>query len=294
MRFVGGLIGLAFSLFLWAGTATVLSVVVVGGPVEAFLRSLGRPSVGVWIVIAVTTLVVATLLAYVLGAVTTVKLMRAPAVAAGLPAHPVESSACGLLTGLTAGVNFGLWALIPFGMPVGIVVGLICCLAVFPSVSSDRRFQAVLGWSSWLMPFSWMATAFGLLLFLINLPFALRSLGRRAVRLDRMTGTVETTGGIVGITGFVGGGFNLGSFSFLSPRPGAGLDVQTQFGAPGLSAHETGHTLSVAALGGIFHWINAVDENVPPLRRKRAAYGELIAESHVPAPLPRRHVRMWS
>ena len=236
---------------------------------------------------------VATLLAYVLGAVTTVKLMRAPAVAAGLPAHPVESFALGVITGLTAGVNFGLWALIPFGMPIGIVVGLNCCLAVFPPVSRDGRYQAVLGWSSWLMPFSWMATGFGLVLFLINLPFSLRSLGRGAVRLDRMTGTVETTGGIVGITGFVGGGFDLGNFSFLSPRPGAGLDIQTPFGKPGLSAHETGHTLAVAALGGIFHWINAVDENVPPLRRKRAAYGELIAESHVPAPLPRRHVAVW-
>ena len=90
MRFVGGLIGLALSLFVWAVTATVLGVVVIGGPVEAFLRSLGRPSVGLWIVIAVTTLVVATLLAYVLGAVTTVKLMRATAVAGGLPAYPVE------------------------------------------------------------------------------------------------------------------------------------------------------------------------------------------------------------
>jgi hypothetical protein len=97
----------------------------------------------------------------------------------------------------------------------------------------------------------------------------------------------------VGITGFRGG-FNLGNFTFLSPTPERGLAIQSPFDAPGLSAHETGHTLTMAALGGLFHWINAVDENVPPFARKRAAYGELIAESHLPRPHPIRHVRVWS
>ena len=294
MRVVGGLIALTLALFLWAVTATVLGVVDFDGPVAAFDSWIGSPSAAVWVAIAVLTLIVVTALAYVAGALTTVALMRLPPAAAALPLDRRESLAGGLLTGLAAGVNFGLWALLPFGIPIGIVVGTITFLAVFPSVARNRRFQAVLGWSSWIMPYSWLATVPGLLLFLVNLPFALRSLGRGAVRLDRTTGTVETTGGIVGITGFVGGGFNLGNFTFLSPRPGVGLGVQTPFEVSGLSAHETGHSLAVAALGGIFHWINAVDENVPPLRRKRAAYGERIAESHFPGPLPRRHVAMWS
>jgi hypothetical protein len=294
VRFVGGLIALALALFLWAVTATVLGVVDVDGPVAAFHSWIGSPSAPVWIAIAVVTLFVVTALAYVLAAMATVALMRLPPEASSLPIDRRESFARGVLAGLAAGVNFGLWALVPFGILIGIAVGTICGLAVFPSVSRSRRFQAVLGWSNWVMPYSWLATVPGLLLFLVNFPFALRSLGRGAVRLDVLTGTMETTGGLVGITGFVGGGFNLGNFSFLSPRPGVGLGVQTPFGAPGLSAHETGHTLSVAAFGGMFHWINALDENVPPLRRKRAAYGELIAESHVPAPLPRRHVPIWS
>jgi hypothetical protein len=294
VRFVGGVLGVALALFLWAVTATVLGVVVIGGPVAAFLSFLGTPAVGVWIAIAVFSLFIATLFSYILGAVATVILMRPPVVAAALPTDPVESFAGGFITGLTAGVNFGLWALLPFGIPVGIVLGIICFLVVFPPVSRSLGFQAVLGWSSWVMPFSWLATAVGLLLFLINLPFALGTLGPGAVRLDVLTGTIETTGGIVGITGFVNGGFNLGNFSFLSPAAGVGLGIQTLFGATGLSAHETGHTLSAAGFGGMFHWINAVDENVPPLRRLRAAYGELIAESHFPAALPRRHVRIWS
>ncbi|MGH2675293.1 MAG: hypothetical protein ACRDKA_11345 [Actinomycetota bacterium] len=294
MRIFGGLLGLALALFLWAVTATVLGVAVFGGPVAALLTFLGSPGLGVWLAIALFALFMATLFAYVLGAVATVVLMAAPATAAPLPTDPLESFAGGFLTGLTAGVNFGLWALVPFGLPIGIVVGTICFLVVFPPVSRSLGFQSVLGWSSWIMPYSWLATGVGLLLFVINLPLALGSLGPGAVRLDVLTGTIETTGGIVGITGFVGGGFNLGNFSFLSPGPGVGLAIQTPFGTTGLSAHETGHTLSVPGFGGMFHWINAVDENVPPLRRFRAAYGELIAESHFPAPLPIRHVRIWS
>jgi hypothetical protein len=250
--------------------------------------------VGVWIAIAVFTLFMATLGAYILGAVATIALMGPPATAAALPTDPLESFMGGFLTGLTAGVNFGIWALVPvFGFWLGVALGLMCFLVVFPPVSRNPGLQTVLGWSSWIMPYSWLATALGVLLFVINLPFALAAFGPGAVRLDVSTGTIETTGGLVGITGFVGG-FDLGNFSFLSPGPGGTLAIQTPFGTPGLSAHETGHTLSAAGFGGMFHWINAVDENVPPLRRLRAAYGELIAESHFPRPLPRRHVRVWS
>jgi hypothetical protein len=294
VRLFGGLLGVAVALFLGAVTATVLDASAIGGPFDDFLKSIGSPSAPAWIAIAALTMVIATVLAYVFGAAATVVRMRPPPAGAPLPADRLESFAGGTLTGLSSGVNAGLWSLIPFGIVVGVPLGIVCFLAVFPPVSKSRGYQTLLGWSSWLMPFSWLATTFGLLLFVVNLPFALGSLGRRAVRLDRLTGTVETTGGILGITGFVNGGFNLGNFSFLSPGPGRGLDIQTSFGAPGLSAHETGHTLSVAGFGGIFHWINAVDENIPPLRRKREAYGELIAESHFPAPLPRRHLPIWS
>ena len=58
---------------------------------------------------------------------------------------------------------------------------------------------------------SWLATAFGLILFILNLPFALLAFGPAAIRFDRLTATIETTGGaLIGITGFTGG-FNLGT-----------------------------------------------------------------------------------
>jgi hypothetical protein len=193
---------------------------------------------------------------------------------------------------MSAGVNFGLWAMLPVGWLVGVPVGALGLASALP-VSRRAAFQSALGWGNLLMPFSYMATAPGLLLFLVNLPFSLWRYGRGALRVDTGTGTVETTGGIVGITGFRGG-FNLGNFVFLCPAPDRGLDIQSPFREPGLSAHETGHTLNVAAFGGVFHWINAVDENVPPLTRKGRAFGELLAEGHIPRPPPRRHLRIWS
>jgi hypothetical protein len=191
------------------------------------------------------------------------------------------------MIGLTAGLNFGIWSLfpIPLGGLIGLYVGLVCFLAVFPFISRNIVYQGFLGWSSWLMPMSYVATTFGFLLFVLNLPFAIAAFGLAAVKLDGLTGTIETTGGaLIGITGF-SGGFNLGNFTFITPRPPAAA----AFGIPSLSAHETGHTLNVAAFSGVFQWINAVDEN-PPINRRRLAYGELTAESHFPRDI---HVRIW-
>ncbi|NMO51439.1 hypothetical protein HH310_09575 [Actinoplanes sp. TBRC 11911] len=151
---------------------------------------------------------------------------------------------------------------------------------------------------------SWFATAFGLLLFLINLPFALAAGGLTAVRFDPLTATVESTGGaLVAVTGF-SGGFNLGNFTFITGAPGSsGSFGPSARGA--LASHETGHTLSVAVFGGLYTWVNALDEN-PPTYRHSFAVGELIAESHFPRndtawdsgparpTVARSHVRVWS
>jgi hypothetical protein len=295
-RALGGVIGLAFAVLLYLILAHVLGLVLITGPLSTFLAALGLAT-GAWIVIAVFAIAITTLFAYTIGAVATLPLMAPPITAAPLAADPIEAFMGGFITGTTAGVNFGVWALLPFGwagVVIGSVVGLICFLSLFAPLSRSLIFQAVLGWTCWIMPFSYLATALGFVLFIVNLPFALAMFGPGALRFDVLTATVETTGGLVGITGFTGGGFSLGNFSFLSPTPLVGLGIQTPFGAPGLSAHETGHTLTIAGFGGAFHWINAVDENVPPLRRGPAAYGELITESHFPRGLPFRHILIWS
>ena len=44
-------------------------------------------------------------------------------------------------------------------------------------VARNRFFQGVLGWSGWLFPLSYFATAVGLLLFIVNIPFAFAAFG---------------------------------------------------------------------------------------------------------------------
>jgi hypothetical protein len=96
------------------------------------------------------------------------------------------------------------------------------------------------------------------------------------VRVDAATGTVETSGGIARVFGF-SGGFNLGNFTFL-----VGVEP-TPFQVLGISSHETGHTLNVAAFGSVWHLAgNAIEQNLRPFGRGVAAYGELLAESRRP------------
>lgn len=222
----------------------------------------------------------------------TIRLGRSPGAADDAP--PVvhlraagERFARGVLVGTSAAVDGGTWALLgPAGWIVGGALAMVGFASTVPAVARRARYEALLGWSAWLRPMAWPATGVGLLLFLANLPFALAARGRDALRLDHGTGTVETAGGWpVEVAGFRGG-FDLGGFSFLTRA------APTPFDAPGLSAHETGHTLNVAALGAVVHWIGAVEENVPPLRRGWRAYAELLAESHRPRP-GRVVVRMW-
>jgi len=288
MLLIGGLFGLAVSAGLF--------VTIAAG----------------WITVAVFSISIFYIFAYMIAtlgllpALAGVPAPGSPAVA--LPAAPLELLMRGFLIGLTAGLNFAIWALlpVPLGWLIGLVLAIIALPALFPAIARNVLYQAFLGWSSWLRPMSWLATGVGVILFVLNLPLALAASGVAALRLDRLTGTIETTGGaLIGVTGFIGG-FNLGNFTFLTPGPPAGLPFGPPPAGGSLSSHETGHTLNAAAFGGVFHWINAFDEN-PPGSRRTFAYGELTAESHFPragavrgpGPAPGvlvalAHVRVWS
>jgi hypothetical protein len=298
LRLVGAVLGMAFGLLLAGITAlafgTVLAAPLLGG-LAPLLPTI--PAGAAALVVAGAFMLLATEVAgwY---AIASLSLRLAVAAATPVPGAPtivlanlVEALARGFGIGLNAGLNIGLWGiLLPgVGVVIGPVVGLVNFLAAVGPLAATGPFQFVLGWSSWAMPMSWPATGLGLVLFVVNLvtaPF----FGGVALRLDVTTGTIESAGGLIVITGFVGG-FNLGNFTFLTAPV-------TPFGAPGLSAHETGHTLNVAAFGSVWHLVgNAVEENVPPFTvpgtSNRSAYGEMLAESHLPR-VGRLTVLQWS
>jgi hypothetical protein len=299
VRLVGAVLGLAFGLLL-AGVTALAFGIVLAAPLLGGLAPLlpTIPAAAAAFVVAGAFMFLATEVAgwY---AIASLSLRLAVAAATPVPGAPtivpanlVEALARGYGIGLNAGLNIGLWGiLLPVGGSViGPVVGLVNFLAAVGPLAATGPFQFVLGWSSWAMPMSWPATGLGLMLFIVNLvtaPF----FGGVAVRLDVTTGTIESAGGLVGITGF-SGGFNLGNFTFQTAAPG------TSFVAPGLSAHETGHTLNVAAFGSVWHLVgNAVEENVPPFTvpgtTNASAYGEMLAESHLPR-VGRLTLLQWS
>lgn len=248
-------------------------------------------SPGVTAFLGLLAIFVVTAVAYALAAVALLPVMLAtPSSASGptpLPNDPTELFVRGFIIGLGASVNFALWTIFSGSQAVGVAFAFVTLVATVPGVSAVPGYQTVLGWASWLLPMShiFFVTPVGLLFFLLALVS-----GGAAFRFDVFTCTIETAGGgfvsfLFSIASFAG--FNLGNFTFLAP----GVTPTPTFLQPGISAHETGHTLSLAAFGGVYHWIGMIDQSVPPLDRSTSAYSELTAESHFPIG---RHVRVWS
>ena len=203
-----------------------------------------------------------------------------------IPSNAVEATARAGAILLNACLNLVIWMrLAPeWGLIPGVVLAAIGVLSAVRPVARHGRYQAVLGWTSWLMPMSWPATGIGLAVFAISWISTLW--GTRDVRVDRTSGVVEVAG--LPILADFRGGFNLGSFTFLL---GA---APTPFAAVGISAHETGHTLNVAAFGSVWHLLgNGIEQNMRPFARGVRAYGELLAESRRPDP-SRPVLRQWS
>jgi hypothetical protein len=297
--FLGWLVGLA------VGTIGIVALLLAGGAsVPAFLSGFASilatllAALAPWLAftLAVLFIVASFLIAY-LGATASISVLLPGAtglpvvtfplasplstpggVAVTIPASPGEFFARGVLIGLSAAINTVLLLLIA-GTVLAVWAFFVISLAAIIFVARNRVYQGFLGWSGWLLPLSYLATGVGLLLFVVNFPFAFATFGVAAFALDWSTGVIETRGGVTGITGF-NGGFSLGNFTFLTLTTAAGAGpAPARFMTPTVSSHETGHSLNTAAMGGVVLWINAVDENILP-RRLNLAYGELTAEGH--------------
>ena len=199
-----------------------------------------------------------------------------PAAPLPVPATSGEFFGRGLMIGITALTNSMILLLIPYaGVFLAPWAFTIISLAAIIFVARNGFYQGFLAWSSWLFPLSHLATFVGLLLFIVNLPFALIMFGTAALSFDWTTGVVNSAGGLAATASSPSTlGFSLGNFVFLRAVPAVGA-----FTAPSTASHESGHTLNTAAFGGVVLWINAIDENILP-PSQNLAYGELTAEGH--------------
>jgi hypothetical protein len=128
------------------------------------------------------------------------------------------------------------------------------------TVFGDRLWQVVVwAWviarrdrQSWLMPMSWAVSALGVGAFLFNLVVAGITFQRwDAAKIDKLAIDWKT-GSIIMVGGLIRNGtaFNLGHFVFIDPGYVVAGDPEKSYDA--LVAHETGHTLAVAAFGSAF------------------------------------------
>lgn len=289
--FLGWIIGISLAGLL-GGTA----VVGFGGALPSFLAVLAGP---VAAIISILSTIVAALLAmllivivYIIAYFTATWAIASylptidgnphyPTSATTVPVTAGEYFARGVMVGLTAGLNLLLLALIPL---VGLFLGgwafALISMGGVILIARNRVYQGFLGWAAWLFPMSYIATAVGLLLFVVNFAFSFAALGLNAFRIDWTTGVITSSDGILtwvnGNIAPLAAGFSLGNFVFLDASPGP-----DEFTEPGVPSHETGHSLNTALAGGIVLWINAVDENFGAnTARQNLAYGELLAEGH--------------
>lgn len=240
------------------------------------------------IVIAAVVVMTGGLPGILLGAILLIGLVTVSYVVADATARTAFGE---FIRGFMIGLNAGLNAIIAtalFGPVIGITLGVINFLDAFDTIANSAVYQGILGWSSWLMPMSWLATGVALIFIIVNLVVARIAFNSweaakiKAIRIDWRTGTIVTHGGLLTIKR---GGYDRGNFAYIHRDSSMSAS---------LIGHETGHTLNVAAFGSIFHFIGAIDENLIP--RGAGAYAERLAQSHARAydpTTPPTDLPMW-
>ena len=212
----------------------------------------------------------------------TIVLVTAGYLAAKYTAPDTSELFRGFLIGMNAGLTFALATAVGrvflvsgWALAIGSVLGAIVLVAAVRTVSQSAIYQGILGWSSALMPPTWVVNALGLAFFTLSLLGALVTLGRApalaitGIAIHRQTGTIFLRGGWIANLNREQTAFDMGHFGFVhKDSPSYYLE------------HETGHTLSLGAFGSVFHLVGFIDEMSPA---GSAAYSEQLAEGHDPA-----------
>jgi RHS repeat-associated protein len=197
----------------------------------------------------------------------------------------------GFMIGFNAGLNFVVGSSLlgagTFGYTIGAALGVINAMAAIDTVARSGFYQGVLGWSSWLMPMSWAATALGLLFYVTNAVVSWFG-GPKVERygFDWNTGTFVMSGGWIKNSS----AFDMGHFVFMNPNYVDGSTPDRTY--DNVLSHEVGHTLENAAFGSSFLLTDLIGENLTSAGV--SDYGEEIAESHADVNDPKRpRIPMW-
>jgi len=166
-----------------------------------------------------------------------------------------EEFARGFMIGLNAGLNYSIGSKV-YGDVVGVALGVINLAAAIEPIAQNKFYQGILGWSNWLMPMSWLINGLGAAWFALDDLFHLFTL---KISVDWETGTVMLINR--GTTSF-----DMGNLAFLGGEEDIG--------------HETGHNLSLAAFGSIFHIVGAISEGTADTNNAQSVYAEQLADSH--------------
>lgn len=203
--------------------------------------------------------------------------------------RPVGSLARVLLVTSNAAANFVALTALGVAPAIAAAPVLVAFGAAVAPIGENRTYATVLGWTAPLLPMTWPATGVGVAAAALNYVLA-RLTGKGPVRFgfEPAVCAVIVYGGPLYLFRC---GYNLGNLVFIHSH----FVDESGTCEPGLLAHETGHTLNVAAFGFVFHYIGAVHENWGPPAggAGEAAYAELWAESRRRSP-GRPWVRGWA
>ena len=217
----------------------------------------------------------------------------------------------GLLIAISGGLNvaliYNVWsALSPsVAIPIAFVMGGLLTISIFGPISRNKGYQAIIGWSAWLLPLNWIIQGASLGIFLFNWLLylllglaiskgtgkpniftvggdatALPLVAGKKVKAYWLTFSFFQVGGLFSNLNPYGTAWNLGVFGFIDRRVTyADTDLE----------HEAGHALNLNVFGWVFHLIAAVDEVVS--KRGTQAFAEVLAQSHSPTSDPK--LLMW-